>query len=163
MIEPTFAHSRCLADVINGDRVVPSGGEKLLRYFEQFRFCLFSLLRLQVFARFRSISLFNLQTDWSVYYLRIAMLSSGQKRGQATFSSPVQKTSLSPFWEFEGRAGPYQAQLIAELGLDNRIQYTLGEAAKAAGLVPQNCVCMAVPVTIQSKSVFFDRFWSVKK
>jgi hypothetical protein len=85
------------------------------------------------------------------------------KRGQATFSSPVQKTSLSPFWEFEGRAGPYQAQLIAESGLDNRTQYTLGEAAKAAGLVPQNYVCMAVPVTIQSKSVFFDRLWSVKK
>jgi len=87
------------------------------------------------------------------------------KKGTGYFFFPFEKpkTSLSPFWEFEGRAGPYQAQLIAESGLDNRIQYALGEAAKAAGLVPQNCVCMAVPVTIQSKSVFFDRFWSVKR
>ncbi len=54
-------------------------------------------------------------------------------------------------------------QLIAELGLDNRIQYTLGEAAKRAGLVPCDCVCMAVPVTIRSKNIFFDRFWSLKK
>lgn len=50
-------------------------------------------------------------------------------------------------------------QLLGELGLDNRVQYTLGRAARELGLVPEKSACLAVPVSLSSKNPFFDRFW----
>ncbi|NPV88455.1 ferredoxin [Coprothermobacteraceae bacterium] len=49
--------------------------------------------------------------------------------------------------------------LLRELGVDNRIQWTLGEACKDVGLCPKDSVAIGIPMHVSSKSIFFDRFW----
>lgn len=50
-------------------------------------------------------------------------------------------------------------QLLSQMGFDNRIQFTLGMAARELGLVPSNSVSIGVPVSLSSKNPFFDRTW----
>lgn len=50
-------------------------------------------------------------------------------------------------------------QFLGEMGFDNRVQYTLGRAARELGIVPEGSACLAVPVSLSSKNPFFDRFW----
>jgi len=50
-----------------------------------------------------------------------------------------------------------------DFGVDNRIQWTLGEACKSLGLCPEGSVAIAIPMHVSSKNVFFDRFWWDRK
>ena len=45
-----------------------------------------------------------------------------------------------------------------QMGLDCRIHYTAGLAARRLGLIDADIV-MAVPVSISGKNIFFDRKW----
>ncbi len=49
-------------------------------------------------------------------------------------------------------------KLAAEMGIDNRIMYTAGAAAKALGLLDSD-VIMAIPLSATGKNPFFDRGW----
>jgi len=53
--------------------------------------------------------------------------------------------------------------MFNDFGVDNRIQWTLGEACKSLGLCPEGSVAIAVPMHVSSKNVFFDRFWWDRK
>jgi uncharacterized ferredoxin-like protein len=45
---------------------------------------------------------------------------------------------------------------LSALGIDNRIMYSVGLAAKRAGLTDADVV-LAVPVSVKGKNIFFDR------
>ncbi len=48
--------------------------------------------------------------------------------------------------------------LAADLRVDNRIMYSAGKAAMEIGIVDKNIkVCMGIPLSVTSKSPFFDR------
>jgi uncharacterized ferredoxin-like protein len=55
------------------------------------------------------------------------------------------------------------ADVFNDFGVDNRIQWSLGEACKSLGLCPDGSVAIAIPMSVSSKNIFFDRFWSVRK
>ncbi|WP_018962853.1 ferredoxin domain-containing protein [Coprothermobacter platensis] len=50
-----------------------------------------------------------------------------------------------------------------DFGVDNRIQWTLGEACKSLGLCPEGSVAIAIPMSVSSKNIFFDRLWWNRK
>ncbi|MHB1131795.1 MAG: ferredoxin domain-containing protein [Chloroflexota bacterium] len=47
-------------------------------------------------------------------------------------------------------------KLASELGIDNRIMYTIGAAARTAGIIDADVV-LGVPLTVSGKNPFFDR------
>ncbi|MDR0838007.1 MAG: DUF2148 domain-containing protein [Oscillospiraceae bacterium] len=46
---------------------------------------------------------------------------------------------------------------LAELGIDNRIMYTIGKAAAALGYLGEYKMIMGIPLSVSCKSPFFDR------
>ena len=48
------------------------------------------------------------------------------------------------------------AKLGAELGIDNRLMYTIGAAAKSLGLLDSDII-IGIPLSVSGKSPYFDR------
>lgn len=48
-------------------------------------------------------------------------------------------------------------KLASELGIDNRIMYRAGTAAKRLGHLPKSSVVMGIPLSASGKSIYFDR------
>ena len=59
---------------------------------------------------------------------------------------------MGPVWG----DGDEDAKLAAELGIDNRIMYTVGAAAKALNLLDSDLI-MGIPLSVTGKNPFFDR------
>jgi len=47
--------------------------------------------------------------------------------------------------------------LAADLRIDNRIMFTIGQAAAALGLLGEHKLIMGIPLSVSGKSPFFDR------
>ncbi len=47
--------------------------------------------------------------------------------------------------------------LAADLRIDNRVMFSVGQAVMALNLMPECSMVLALPLSVRSKSVFFDR------
>jgi uncharacterized ferredoxin-like protein len=47
--------------------------------------------------------------------------------------------------------------LVADNRIDNRIMFTIGQAAARLGLLGENKLIMGIPLSVSGKSVFYDR------
>jgi uncharacterized ferredoxin-like protein len=47
--------------------------------------------------------------------------------------------------------------LVADNRVDNRIMFTIGQAAAKLGLLGEHKMIMGIPLSASGKSVFFDR------
>lgn len=54
------------------------------------------------------------------------------------------------------------AKMASILNVDNRIMFTIGVAAKSLGLMDADIV-FGIPLSVTSKSIYFDRVWPLPK
>lgn len=80
-----------------------------------------------------------------------ALVSAGARRGE-DFTGPVCLFQAMDLGIALGSA----VKLAAELGIDNRIMYTAGAAAKKLNLLDSD-VIIAIPLSASGKNPFFDR------
>ncbi len=50
-------------------------------------------------------------------------------------------------------------KLASELGVDNRIMYRAGTAAKRLGHLSKSSVVIGIPISASGKNIYFDRRW----
>ncbi|MCQ2561489.1 MAG: ferredoxin domain-containing protein, partial [Clostridia bacterium] len=47
--------------------------------------------------------------------------------------------------------------IAADMGVDSRVMYSAGVGAIKAGLIAEDLLCIAIPISVSGKSVYFDR------
>ncbi len=66
-----------------------------------------------------------------------------------------------PFCEFKvmdlGIAVGSAVKLASLLNVDNRVMYSVGDAAISLGLLPGSTVALGIPLAARGKSPYFDR------
>ena len=85
-------------------------------------------------------------------YKDCAEFESVEKIAKADFSGP---NCIFPLIDL-GIALGSAVKLASELGVDNRIMYTVGLAAKKLGLIDADVV-MGLPLSATGKNIYFDR------
>jgi uncharacterized ferredoxin-like protein len=85
-------------------------------------------------------------------YTTCSDFSKAEKRARADFSGP---NCIFPLLDL-GIALGSVVKLAAEWGIDNRIMYTVGLAAKKLNLIDAD-VIMGLPLSVSGKNIYFDR------
>lgn len=85
-------------------------------------------------------------------YATCSDFSKAEKQARTDFSGP---NCVFPILDL-GIALGSAVKLAAEWGIDNRIMYTVGMAAKKLNLIDAD-VIMGLPLSVSGKNIFFDR------
>ncbi len=71
------------------------------------------------------------------------------------------KPMRGPFCEFKvmdlGIAVGSAVKLASSLNVDNRVMYSVGDAAISLGLLPRSTIALGIPLAARGKSPYFDR------